>query len=221
MEKIDLLLPMKGHSERVPNKNLKNFAGAPLYHAILKKINDSRRINKIYVNTDSEEIRVDVKKNFERVVIIDRPDSLLGDNVSMNRIIEHDLSKIDGEHFIQTHSTNPLLNTATIDNAINLYFRNIENYDSMFSVTKLQTRLYKANGEPLNHNPDELKRTQELPPVYEENSNFYIFSKESFQKSGSRRIGLNPYLFSTGQLESIDIDEPDDFKLAELLYQNF
>lgn len=219
MLKITALLPMKVHSERVPDKNIKNFCGRPLYHAVLSTLLQSKYIDKVVINTDSDIIKEDALKNFERVVIIDRPKEIQGDFVSMNDIIAYDLSKIEGEHFLQTHSTNPLLQTDTIDLAIGTYFKNLNQFDSLFSVTRLQTRLYWKDGVPINHNPNELLRTQDLPPVYKENSNFYIFSKKSFVDAGRARIGLKPQMFEISKLEAVDIDEPEDWGIAEVLYK--
>ncbi len=219
MLKITALLPMKVHSERVPDKNIKNFCERPLYHAVLSTLLQSKYIDKVVINTDSDIIKEDALKNFERVVIIDRPKEIQGDFVSMNDIIAYDLSKIEGEHFLQTHSTNPLLQTDTIDLAIGTYFKNLNQFDSLFSVTRLQTRLYWKDGVPINHNPNELLRTQDLPPVYEENSNFYIFSKKSFVDAGRARIGLKPQMFEISKLEAVDIDEPEDWGIAEVLYK--
>jgi len=221
MEKIKALLPMKGTSERVPNKNMRDFNGKPLYHAIMDTLLKSKYIEKVVINTDSEIIAEDAKKNFgDSVIIVDRPKEIQGGDVSMNVIINYDLSKVDGEHFLQTHSTNPLLRVETLDKAIETYFENLDKYDSLFSVTRVQTRFYDKNANPINHNPNELLRTQDLEPLYEENSNFYIFSKESFKNAGNRRIGLKPHIFEVNKLEAVDIDEPEDFILAEILYQN-
>lgn len=217
--KVIALLPMKAHSERVPDKNIKNFCGRPLYHAVLTTLLQSKYVAKVIINTDSDIIRKDAAKHFERVEIIDRPKELQGDLVPMNDIIAHDLSRTDGEHFLQTHSTNPLLSRPTIDRAIETYFENPRKIDSLFSITRLQTRLYWKDGSPINHNPKELLRTQDLPPVYEENSNLYIFSKNSFANAGSRRIGLKPMMFEIDKLEAVDIDEPEDWEIAEVLYK--
>src|SRR5690606_27083128 len=109
----------KGNSERVPNKNMRDFNGAPLYHAIMKSLLASKHIDKVVINTDSAKISEDAKSTFgDRVVIVDRPVEIQGDMVSMNTIIAYDLGQCDGEHFIQTHSTNPLLRAETIDRAI-------------------------------------------------------------------------------------------------------
>ena len=137
----------------------------------------------------------------------------------MNTIIAYDLSQLPGEHFLQTHSTNPLLTTETIDAGIELYFDNLGTYDSLFTVTRHNARFYRGDGSPINHNPQEMLRTQDLPPTLEENSNLYVFSRESFERSGNRRIGLRPYLFEISKFEAIDIDEEEDFRLAELLCQ--
>ena len=222
MEKLIALLPMKGHSERVPNKNLKLFNGRPLYHTILGKLLKSKNIEKIAINTDSDEIKQDVKSNFGEtdIVLIDRPKEIQGDYVSMNDVIAYDLSQLkEYEHFIQTHSTNPLLKTETIDKAIEKYFHGLNSgeFDSVFSVTRYQTRFYWKNGQPINHDPNKLIRTQDLPIMYEENSNFYIFNRKSFRKSGKKRIGIKPYMLEVDELEGTDIDDNDDFILAEKL----
>lgn len=219
MMEIIALVPMKGHSERVPNKNLKIFNGKPLYHCIVNTLLKCPQIVEVCINTDSEKIKDDVKNNFDRVRTIDRPESIQGDFVSMNEVIEYDLSVIKGDYFLQTHSTNPLIKSTTISDAIHEFQDTLGNNDSLFSVTRLQTRLYWKDGKPINHKPGELLRTQDLPAVYEENSNFYIFSKDSFMAAKKKRIGLSPKMFEVNKLEAIDIDEPEDFKLAELLYK--
>jgi len=218
--KVTALLPMKGHSERVSNKNMRDFCSSPLYHVIMKSLLDSQYISKIVINTDSAVIKEDAMKSLKDDVIIhDRPESICGDFVSMNEIINYDIGLLSGEHFLQTHSTNPLLKTETIDRAIERYFEVLnDGYDSLFSVTRLQTRLYDSNGRAINHNPDKLIRTQDLLPVYEENSCLYIFSRKSFLKKKSR-IGENPFMFEIPPKEAWDIDEEIDFEIAEFLYK--
>ena len=216
--KVTALLPMKGHSERVPNKNMRLFAGRSLYHCVAKVLQESDYIESIIVNTDSDIIAEDATKHFSKVKIHVRPENIRGDLVPMNDVIAYDLENADGENFLQSHSTNPLLKKETLERGIEDYFLSLNKYDSIFSVTRLQTRLYWSSGKPVNHNPEELIRTQELPPVYEGNSNFYIFSKTSFKRAGNRRIGLSPKMFVMDKIEAIDIDEESDFKIAESLY---
>lgn len=214
--KVIALLPMKGNSERVPNKNLKDFNGIPLFHHILNTLNGNLNIDQIIINTDSEEIASSASK-FSKVKIHNRADDICGDFVSMNEIINYDIENSDGDIYIQTHSTNPLLKSETISNAISEFKKT--NIDSLFSVTKIQTRLYWEDGKPVNHNPEELIRTQDLPPLFEENSNIFIFTKESFKKAGNKRIGLNPKMFEIDRLEAIDIDEKEDFLIAEAIHK--
>lgn len=216
--KVIALLPMKGHSERVPNKNIRAFGGKPLFHSVASILEQSDLVQSIVINTDSDVIAQDATKNFKKVKIIERPLSIQGDMVEMNTIIAHDLSIAEGEHFLQTHSTNPLLTLSTLDRAIAEYFAMDGTHDSLFSVTKVQTRLYWESGKPVNHNPHELLRTQDLPPLFEENSNIYLFSKTSFAAAGNRRIGNNPKMFVMDGLESIDIDNHETFRLAEAVH---
>ena len=220
MVSVIALLPMKGNSERVKNKNLKDFNGKPLYHRVLKTLLSSKYINKVVINTDSDFIKLDIEKNFNnKTVIHNRPEEIKGDFVSMNSVIAYDIEKIDADIYIQTHSTNPLLKVETLDNAIHKMLNSKSEYDSIFSVTKIQTRLYDTKGNPFNHNPNQLLRTQDLEPLYEENSNFYIFTKQSFKNSGEKRIGVNPLMFEIDKMEAVDIDEPQDFIIAESLYK--
>ncbi len=222
MKHIIALLPMKGNSERVPNKNMRLFNGRPLYHWVLDTLVKSKHISKVIINTDSDLIKNDVKANYDRsrVEVNNRNSSLIGDLVSMNKIIGQDLTSFSADLFIQTHSTNPLLETSSIDTAIELMMnKKTDDFDSIFSVTKLQTRLYNVDGQAYNHNPNELIRTQDLEPLYEENSNFYVFTKESFVASGNKRIGKNPKMFEVDKIEAVDIDEPQDFIIAESLHK--
>ena len=222
IQKVTALVPMKGHSERVPNKNMRDFSGAPLYHAIMATLDKSKYVEKVIINTDSEVIAENATKHWKKVQINWRPEELRGDFVSMNDVINYDVdNEKDCDVFMQTHSTNPLLTTKTLDSAIAHYFNSVgEGYDSVFGVTKFQSRFYWADGRAINHNPAELIRTQDLPPIFEENSNFYIFSRESFKAAGNKRIGLHPAMFAENKLEAIDIDDPDDFALALALYNN-
>lgn len=222
MINIIALLPMKGNSERVPDKNLKSFCGRPLYHRVLDVLLQSKYITKVIVNTDSQRIKDDINSAYnEKVIVHDRPNSIQGDFVSMNEIIKYDIYNSEGDFYFQTHSTNPLLKVTSVDTAIEkmILFSEEDTYDSLFSVTKIQTRLYNAEGRPVNHNPEELLRTQDLPPLYEENSNFFIFTKESFIENGNKRIGKEPYMFEIDKIEAVDIDEPQDFVIAEAIYK--
>ena len=222
--KVIALLPMKGNSERVPNKNLKLFNGKPLYQWTLSQLQNSRYIDEIIINTDSPKIENSIADlNLENVIIHHRPDVLKGDSVSMNKIILHDLENSNADIYIQTHTTNPLLKSDSIDSLIEEMFSLVNDnkpyYDSIFSVNKLQSRFYNSSNQAINHNPDDLIPTQDLDPVYEENSCIYIFTKESFYNSNNKRIGANPKMMSINPLESLDIDTIEDFIIAQAIHK--
>lgn len=212
MDKFIALVPMKAHSTRVKNKNIKSMVGHPLFYYILETLERCNYISEIYINTDSDKIKDLLHKDFRHVNIISRPKHLIGNSVPMNDIINYDLSQIDGEYFLQTHSTNPLLSHSTIEKAIKFFLSHKE-YDSLFSVTKLLKRFYDSNGNPITHDPNKLINTQDLPPLFEENSCIYLFTRKSFKSNN--RIGKNPHMFEIDRMESIDIDDEFDFRLVE------
>ncbi|MCA9562835.1 MAG: acylneuraminate cytidylyltransferase family protein [Myxococcales bacterium] len=215
MRQYCALVPMKGHSERVPDKNVRTIAGKPLCLWVIETLLSLPTIHRVVVNTDSDRIS-EIVSGLDRVAVHQRPTELCGDFVSMNRIIEHDLSlQSEFEHFVQTHSTNPLLSSDTLGGAL-AAFSQQDQFDSVFSVTRHQARFFDKDGLPINHDPAVLARTQDLPPVYEENSNFYVFTRSSFAAT-SQRIGVNPMMWPMDKLEAVDIDEPADWELAELL----
>ena len=218
--KIVALVPMRHHSERVPGKNYRLFAGKPLYHYIVKSLLASPLITEVLIDTDSPVIRDDVAKNFSRVVTIDRPPQLTAGTVPMNDVLLHDVRVIEADYYLQTHSTNPLLRADTISRAIRMFLDNLDKHDSLFSVTRLLVRLWDRTGRPINHDPAVLLRTQDLPPVYEENSCMYIFSRASLERRKSR-IGAKPLMFEIEPREAWDIDMEAGFCIAEFLYNKY
>lgn len=213
--KVTALVPMKGNSERVPNKNIRLLNGKPVCHWVLESLSRSKYINEIIVNTDSLKIK-EIIAGFNFVKVIDRPDYLLGDAVSIQPLIAHDIEFAQNEIIIQTHSTNPMLKTVTIDAAIEAYLENKKKHDTLFSVTPIQQRFYFKNGKAVNHDQNQLIQTQLLEPIYHENSCMYVFSRETNRKEQSR-LGKNPYFFEMDHLEATDIDEWHDFLWAEFL----
>lgn len=187
---------------------------------MLEKLNQIECIDKIIVNTDAPNlISTD---HFVRGKILKkkRKKSLCGDKVSMNLIIRDDVENEIADYYIMTHATNPLLKTATIEKAIDDFFSKYKDKkaDSLFTVNKIQSRFYDKYSNPINHNPKDLLPTQDLDPMYEENSNLYIFSRESFLITNAR-IGQSPLMYETPLLESIDIDHQDDWDLASLIFK--
>lgn len=218
MKKIYALVPIKHNSERIPGKNFRLMNGKPLYKYILDTLKKSKYISKIYVNTDSSYLATELQKYYPDILIYDRPANLIGGDIPTNDLFIDMIStlNLDADYYFQTHATNPLLKVETIDDCITNFLNNTNTYDSLFSVKELKTRLYTDNGSALNHNIRELIPTQNLEPLYEENSCMYLFSKDSLFKNG-HRIGEKPYLYKMNNIESQDIDIEDDFILTEML----
>lgn len=214
-QKIVALVPMKEHSERVPGKNMRLFAGRPLFHHILDTLEETYAVDEVVVDTDSEKIAAEASAHFPKVRVLERPEEFRGDLVSVNKIIAYDMSQVAADTYLQTHATNPLLRSETITEGLRKFIQS-EEHDSLFSVNRLQTRLYTADGAPINHDPESLIRTQDLAPVFEENSALYLFTHDSFAVH-NRRIGDKPLMFETDRIESIDIDDEFTFRLAEML----
>jgi CMP-N-acetylneuraminic acid synthetase len=215
--RIVALVPMRHHSERVPGKNYRPFAGKPLYHHIVSSLLRCEMVEELVIDTDSPVIAEDAAEHFPQVRMLERPQHLRADTVPMNNVLLYDVTQAEADYYVQTHSTNPLLLTETITAAIGQFLDSLSAHDSMFSVTKLQTRLWDGQGRAINHDPAILLRTQDLPPVYQENSCLYIFARGTLE-SLHNRIGERPLLFEMDRLEAWDIDEELDFRVAELLY---
>lgn len=218
--KLAALLPMKAHSSRVPHKNFREIAGKPLYRWMLDKLLEADFIDEVVINTDAQELLGNNDLAHPRLRLRSRPEAIRGDEVSMNRVIENDLAHTEADHFLMTHTTNPALTLNTLQQAFERYRRGLDSgQDSLFGVNRHQTRFYTQDGTPVNHDPSNLIPTQDLEPWFEENSCFYFFSKCSFQSTGAR-IGTAPLMHETPKLESCDIDEWDDWHLAELILKS-
>lgn len=216
MKKIVALVPMRHHSQRVPGKNYRMLAGKPLYQHILETLLDVSEIAEILVDTDSPQVMEGLRKNLPLVKVINRPQHLRADAISMNEILLYDTSQVQADFYLQTHSTNPLLSSKTVSRAINTFLADYPVHDSLFSVTRLQTRLYNKDGHAINHDPAVLIQTQDLPPVFEENSCLYIFTRENLVQR-QHRLGENPLMFEMDADEAWDIDEELDFTVVNFL----
>jgi len=216
MTKLIALVPMRHHSQRVPGKNYRPLAGKPLFHHIIETLLAAPEINEIVVDTDSDPVVNGLRENFPQVKIIARPGHLRADDIPMNEILIYDTELFPADFYLQTHSTNPLLKPETVSRAIKSFLAGYPTRDSLFSVTRLQTRLYDKDGNAINHNPRELIQTQDLPPVYEENSCMYIFNRENLI-ANRHRIGDRPLMFEIPRIEAVDIDEESDFQIANIL----
>ena len=207
---------MRHHSQRVPGKNFRPLAEKPLFHYIIGTLLQCAEIAEVVVDTDSEPVMEGLRQYFPTVYILPRPEHLRPDAVSMNEILSYDTSQVEGDFYLQTHSTNPLLRPKTISTAIQKFLAVYPAYDSMFSVTRIQTRLWDQLGRAINHNPAVLLQTQDLPPVYEENSCLYLFTRQNLLLRRNR-LSERAMMFEIPAAEAWDIDEELDFAIVKFL----
>ena len=214
--KIAAFVPMRHHSVRVEGKNYRMMNGKPLYHWIMEALLNVPEIDQVVVDTDSQVVIEGLAKDFPQVLPLLRPENLRADDVPMNEILMYDTSQIKADYYLQTHSTNPLLKSATISAAIRALLDKAYLYDSLFSVTEVKKRYWDQLARPINHNQNILLRTQDLPPIYEENSCIYLFTREVLEKKHTR-IGDRPLLFPIPAREAQDIDDEFEFAVTELM----
>lgn len=214
---ITAVIGIKEISERVENKNLRILGGQPLFCWIIDTLLSVGQISEIVINADGKELIKQLNSKYgNKIIVIEREDELKGHDVPMNKIILSSLDSCANEIILNTHVTNPFLKAGTIKNAIKSY--SLEK-TSVFSVSEYQSRFYTSDLKPINHDPDILLKTQNLDPLYEENSLMYIFSKKDFLQNRNR-INKDSRPFITPKLESIDIDTEDDWLLSTKLVQN-
>lgn len=208
---------MKANSQRVKGKNFRPLLGKPLFRWILDSLLAVDEIDRVIINTDARAILAENGlTDGDRVTIRDRRPDLCGDLVSMNLILADDIAAIEADTYLMTHTTNPMLRAQTIRAGLARYAAGVAagEADSLFTVNKVQTRFYRADASPVNHDPDNLIQTQDLEPWFEENSNLYIFSRASFAATNAR-IGRRPLLHEMDKMEAVDIDTPEDWAMAE------
>ena len=218
-DRIVALLPMKANSERVIGKNFRLFNGKPLFSWILDTLLSVEHIDTVVINTDARHILAQHGLvDGPRVMIRDRKPEICGDFVSMNLVLADDVANVDATTYLMTHTTNPLLSVGSVRGALAKYQEGVADggCDSVFTVNQFNTRFYRADCSAINHDPNNLIRTQDLEPWFEENSNLYVFSRHSFA-STKARIGKKPAMYVMGRTESVDIDDAESWQMAEAM----
>lgn len=219
MHELVALMPMRHTSERITGKNHRPFGdGRPLFQHMLDVLVSTDEIDKVVIDTDSPAVKEICARDYPSVVVIERPEHLRAGTTPMNNVLMHDVSAVPSQFYLQTHATNPLLKRETLKAAIKTFFDQYPIADSLFSVTRLQTRLWDQLGRAINHNPAILLRTQDLPPVYNENSCIYLFEGKNLLER-QNRIGVRPIMFEMDPFEAQDIDEEINFHVAEAIFR--
>ena len=210
--KITAIVPMKLNSERVKNKNIKSFDnGKPLCTYILESLKKVKNIDDIYVYCSDEAIKEYLPNGIK---FLKRNKNLDESDVKINDVLTSFAKDVDSDYYLLTHATAPFLKPETIEKGVDIIKKG--EYDSVFTVQKIQNFLWKDN-KPMNYKLDDIPRTQDIDPIYCETSGLYIFDKETILKH-NRRIGEKPYMLEVSQIESTDIDEEEDFLIANAIY---
>ena len=217
MGKIIAYVPIKEQSERVKNKNTREIKGKPLFYWLLNTLSQAKIIDKVIVNTDTENMREKISSYFSNIEIIIRPQHLKDGKLTGDDLIKNDLELFSYDDIIfLSHVTNPLLSVDTVEKAINEFKNN--DCDYLLSVIATQCRCFYKNKE-VNHDIKNMRNTQDLEPVMAENSSMCIFTRSESEKNNSR-YGENPYMFPMPMLESGEIDYEEDWELTKLIMEN-
>ena len=203
-------VPIRLNSQRVAGKNMRLLGDKPLMCHILETLTTVEGIDEVYVYCSDESICEILP---EGVKFLRRDTSLDSDTTLGKDIYNAFTSEVEADWYILAHATSPFIRRTTIEEALHKVHSG--EADSSFSAERVQTFAW-YEGKPLNYSLDRVPRTQDLEPVYVETSAFFVFEREVW-RSKRRRIGERPYMAVTDRIESMDIDNPDDFLLAEAI----
>tara|TARA_Y100000361_G_C11157632_1_gene345245 strand:+ start:868 stop:1497 length:630 start_codon:yes stop_codon:yes gene_type:complete len=205
-------IPIKNNSQRVPQKNFREFKGKPLWENTVDKLKDFN----VFIDTDSDEIAKECKPK-KWVSCFRRRRHLIGDNVSVVDLLKNFVDQFSiNEPICQIHVTSPFLNADHIKFAETKITN--DGYDSVFSADRVQNRFWRKEEYgycPINHNPMKLEQTQDLPIYYMENSYLYAFQPKVLDFNN--RIGYNPYIMEIGFPYNLDIDTEEDWNLVNVI----
>lgn len=206
------VVPMKLNNRRLPQKNTKQFTcGKPLCYYILSTLLTVDGLDEVYVYCSNPNIQEFIPHG---VNYLQRSISLDQDTTKMNEVLRCFAKDVPADIYLMTHTTAPFISKASIEKGLRAVTSG--EYDSSFAAKRMQDFLWK-DGTPFNYSLDNIPRTQDLPILYEETSGFYIYENKVITQL-NRRIGEKPLIVEVGEIESIDIDEEEDFMIADAIY---
>ena len=217
--KLAAIIPVRKGSERIPLKNLKPFCNTTLLEIKIEQLKKIDIIDEIIVNSDWDEALELAKKL--NVSVHKREKLYCSSNINNSSfykcIAENTHEKYKYVMFVPP--TSPLIKTDTIQNVIDTFFNKNDNYDSIVTTSLCKSYLWK-NGEPLNYEADNTPKTQDLPDIHILIHALCINTRTNQIKDKSL-VGKNPVLYKISDIEAIDIDNPIDFEIAEILYDKY
>jgi CMP-N-acetylneuraminic acid synthetase len=207
--KIVAIMPIKLKNERCPGKNTRILGDKPLLQYELNSLMQTGLCDSINVYCSDEAVIPFLPQD---VNFIKRPEFLNLPTSTFTQIFDNFMRTVDADIYVYAHATAPFVTAETMRQCMEAVISG--EHDSAFCALKLQDYLWQ-DGKPLNFDASNLPRTQDLKPIYQETSGVYVFTKEVFTKY-RRRIGMTPFIKEVSFREAIDIDNPEDFDLAEV-----
>ncbi|MCC8050300.1 MAG: CMP-N-acetylneuraminic acid synthetase [Clostridiales bacterium] len=210
-------VPIKLNNERTPGKNIKEFQdGTPLMHFVQKNLVSLKKeglIDEIYCYCSQKEV---LHYLIDGVELLKRPEELDRKETKGGQIYDAFVRTVVADVYVLAHATSPFVTSEHIGDCI----KKVQSgeYDSAFCAKKIQNFLWQDD-KPLNFELSNPLRTQDMKPIYMELSTPYVFTRETFLKYHSRS-GVKPYICEASEVEAIDIDYPEDFNLADVVYMN-
>lgn len=222
--KVAFYLPTRKGSERVINKNTKPFAGfeGGLVENKVKQLLNTKLVDEIIFSSNDEAcIAVAEKFKDSRMKIIERPNELCLSSTNLQDLICYVPTVTDADHILWGHVTTPNCGADQYDAGIKLYLDKLEEgYDSLVGVTELKNFLLNKEGKLINNTTNiPWPRTQDLEALYPINHTMFLAKREVYVEQ-KNRIGKKPLLHIMDELHSFDIDWPEDFTIAEIMYKN-
>lgn len=215
--RVVALVPIKLTNERLPGKNLVPLSsGESMLDRILVTLGAVEAIDDVVVFCSDRSIQAATERHGAR--FLRRSADLDLPTATSNMILDSFAAEMPADIFVLAHATAPLLRTVTLERGLRAVMSG--DYDSALSVVGMHDFLWTNDG-PLNYDPSNIPRTQDLEPIYRETSGFYIFKREVLSELG-RRVGVRPFLTEVDPIEALDVDEQRDLDLvnAVLLAQN-
>ena len=214
-EKITVVVPVRKGSQRVKNKNFRPFADKNLLIIKLETLVKLNIIDDVVVSTDSDHA-MDIAKQFN-VSVHERDPYYASSECNNSDFFKNLAENIDGDYIIYSPCTAPLIKLDTYYDFINRFINSKEEYDSMLTVSYLKHHMW-LNNNPLNYDPHNSPNTQDLPDIKKLTYGINIIGKENMIKY-KNVVGSNPMFYALDDIESIDVDTPLEFEIAEFLYK--
>jgi len=222
---ISLFIPVRKGSERIPNKNTRNFGGIKggLLEFKLKNLIGFENVDEIVISSNDEkclEIAASYTTRISNLKLIERPDDLGDSQTKLSDLIRYAGEICGGDHVLWTHVTAPFFTAENYREAIKKYTEvKLKGFDSLITGNEFQEYLMNPDTGKLinNHSPEQWPRTQDLQKLFQINNAVFLAERVKYKEG--KRTGDKPFYMPVSKLASLDVDWEEDFKIAEVIYE--